>query len=222
VTRFANFNTTYVEFVAEVPSVTAMSCDHTDSQNNVHQRHYHTATHEGLYKGMTLETFQKAILAIPALLNEAHMLTYPRATEIVVFMMSDLNRTYHPERPHSVPVAYGLRGYSMTTDVMRKMMNEVHEKATSKGLKVLVISSDGEAFPLATTDSGGLPLTKLKLMKDIWKEIDKKKKGDLINDIVQSKTLGNPTCIADVQMQAIVTHDANGGVSLRSKHERDS
>jgi hypothetical protein len=60
-----------------------------------------------------------------------------------------------------------MRGYSLTTDVLRKMIDEVKQKASSKGLKVVVTSSDGEAFPLATTDANQKPLTKLRLMKQL-------------------------------------------------------
>ena len=47
-------------------------------------------------------------------LNEdAVVLTRPRATEIIVFMMSDLDRYYKPEIPHAIPVAIGMTGYSL-------------------------------------------------------------------------------------------------------------
>ena len=200
--RLKSFCETNVEFVAEVPSVRAVLCNHSNDCDGQH-RHYHT-TPDNDCKGMTLKTFHQSVLSVHRLLDDAHMLTSPLATEIVVFMMSDLNRSYDPEKPHAVPVAYGLRGYSMTQDVMRKMIDDVLKKAKEKKFKVLVTSSDGESFPLAITDSDGLPLTKLKLMKEIWKETDTMKKDELIQLVAKSKKISQPKTTDDIKKQAIL------------------
>jgi hypothetical protein len=41
--RLREFASTNVEFLAEVPSVRALLCEHADDCNNISQRHYHSS-----------------------------------------------------------------------------------------------------------------------------------------------------------------------------------
>jgi hypothetical protein len=40
-------------------------------------------------------------------------------------MISDLDRQYREEEMHAVPIAYGLKGYSLPNSVMRDIMEYV-------------------------------------------------------------------------------------------------
>ena len=53
-----------------------------------------------------------------------HKLCAQKASEVFVFLLSDLDRIHKPDVPHAYPihVAYALKGYSMEGDAMRKMI----------------------------------------------------------------------------------------------------
>ena len=52
------------------------------------------------------------------LIQEAYELECKKAMEISAFVLSDTDHMHDPEYPNQVCVAYGLKGYSLTTDVL--------------------------------------------------------------------------------------------------------
>jgi hypothetical protein len=59
-------------------------------------------------------------------------------------MISDLDREYSFDQLHSVPIAYGLKGYSLSCSVLRKMTEMVLGECFKKGLYTPVCSFDGQ------------------------------------------------------------------------------
>ena len=78
-------------------------------------------------------------------------------------MVSDANRLWHPEIPHSVPVAYGLKGYSMAASVIRNMCDRILQECYDYGLHIACIAFDGQWMPLANRGNAGQPLALLQL-----------------------------------------------------------
>jgi hypothetical protein len=37
----------------------------------------------------------------------------PIASEVLMFIMADLNRMFKPEQPHAFSICYGMKGYSV-------------------------------------------------------------------------------------------------------------
>ena len=116
-------------------------------------------------------------------MREAYRLSNTRATEVLVFMVSDLDRLYKPEILHSVPVAYGLQGRSLTANTMRKMLKHVISECSKKGLYIPVFSSDGQWYNLYVKDSNDQPLTILQLQKMTWNKVKKLKKNELVEKL---------------------------------------
>ena len=100
-------------------------------------------------------------------------------------MVSDLDRFYKPEMPHSVSVAYGLQGRSLTTNTMRKMLKYVMSECSEKGLYIVHtgFSSDGQWYNLYVKDNNDEPLTVLQLQKVTWNNIKKLKKNELVDKL---------------------------------------
>lgn len=96
-------------------------------------------------------------------LIDAYKLNRLVAKEIMVVMLSDLDRTPKPEMPHAVPIAYGLTGYSLQTDCMRKAITYILNECQQRGVKVDVVSSDGQFHRLAVRDESDTPLTLLQV-----------------------------------------------------------
>lgn len=103
-------------------------------------------------------------------------------------MLSDLNRSKKKEIPHAVPIAYGLSGYSLKTENIRKMLHVLVRNCEKYDMRVDVLSSDGQFCKLAVREGNGSPLTILQLQKDAWEEAKK------VSKVNQVKSLMNMNC----------------------------
>jgi hypothetical protein len=87
---------------------------------------------------------------------------------VIVWLLPDVDRNWSAEVPHSVPVAYCLKGYSLAGDTMRSMHDEVLDACYEAGLDVVCSAFDGQWCTLSTRGETGELLTILQLQRDIW------------------------------------------------------
>ena len=52
------------------------------------------------------------------LIEEAYELQTKKATELLAFVISDTDRIHNPNKLNQIPVAYALKGYSLTCEVL--------------------------------------------------------------------------------------------------------
>ena len=110
-TKICKFLRENVSFLCEVQCVTGIFCFHQPRQpyrNSVSIQFTQTLLHESEQR-----------------IGSAYNLTRTRASEFLGFMISDLDRQYREEEMHAVPIAYGLKGYSLPNSVMRDIMEYV-------------------------------------------------------------------------------------------------
>ena len=110
---------------------------------------------------------------------------------------------------HAVPIGYGLKGYSITAEITRKMMDDILDECYKGGLYVPVVSSDGQWFKLAVRSSKEEPLTLLQLMKDVYKSAKSMKKSDILKPFKE-------TNLVKVESQNEVFHNAEICVDVSS------
>lgn len=178
---------TNVNLVAEVKSVIAKPCDHSPGDYGG-TRIYHSQNNQNVEQNpekLLIRDIRKTILRCITLISECHKLCAQRASEVLVFMVADLDRAYKPELPHAYPIAYALKGYSMKTDIMDKMIKDVLHKLYIKGLYTPVVSYDGQWAKLAFQSSIGEPLTILELQKKVYNDVKTRSVGALIKDIFE-------------------------------------
>ena len=48
-------------------------------------------------------------------ITEAHDLERRKATEVLLFLLTDTDQTYNKDKPNAFPVAYGLKGCSLNS-----------------------------------------------------------------------------------------------------------
>ena len=106
------------ELIAEVPSVAS------------EKEEVYVSRYCGVYalllnltgKGSNLNSLTACLRLLTntckQLIQEAYELECKKATEILAFILSDTDRMHDPQHPNQVCVAYGLKGYSLTTDVL--------------------------------------------------------------------------------------------------------
>lgn len=127
--------------------------------------------------------------SVSVALKEAYELNRKEATEVLVWLLSDTDRKWNAEIPHSVPVAYALKGYSLGTKPMRSIHNYVLQAGHDENLDVICSCFDGQWIRLATRDENNRPLTILQLQRDVEEKAKKFSRSAIIKDIVTTPVI---------------------------------
>ena len=117
------------------------------------------------------------------LVNNGYQLARKKATEVIVWLLSDVDREWKSEIPHSIPVAWCLKGNSLAVDMMRSMTEDVLQACYSGDINIACVCFDGAFASMAFRGKDGTPLTVLELIRSLWnevKEIFKKKQKPII------------------------------------------
>ena len=75
---------------------------------------------------------------------EAHDLCRRKATEVLLFVLTDTDREYSKDKPNAIPIAYALKGKSLKVSTCRQMMNDVCNFLQQNGINVLVEAYGGQ------------------------------------------------------------------------------
>lgn len=127
-----------------------------------------------------LRTVRKLLKDINNLTKNQYELKRERASEAMVFLVAGLDRSWEKNQIRRAPVCWFPKGYSLSTENMRLIVEEVHKKCHSHGIHIPCQSFDGQWHGLVTRTKDGCPLTILQLQKDVWKEAEQKKKNEII------------------------------------------
>ena len=111
--------------------------------------------------------------------QDCHERTKQMCSEVVVWMVSDFYRIYKTEQVHALPVAYVLKGFSLTSEIFRKMHLDMLQMLHENSIYTPVSAADGQWAQLSVKDSNGYPLTMLQLQKEVSQEARKIQKSVL-------------------------------------------
>ena len=89
------------------------------------------------------------------------------AYEILDFLAADSERKPIPGVPCHLPLAYALKGSSLSIDIMCKLVDDLHDHCTEHDIDVLCEVYDGQFLQLILKDDNAQPLTRMQLSKDI-------------------------------------------------------
>ncbi|XP_071137033.1 uncharacterized protein [Mytilus edulis] len=188
-----------VQFLAEIPSCQVnRECKHEHSSVESEKigRNCHTSCLDSVkpHTKHDVTTLQMTTIEINSCLDQAYSLERHLASEVLIFLISDLDRIHEREKQHSTPVGFSMKGYSLTSSVMRKMIDDTLQRCYLNGLYTPVVSFDGQWSQLAVRSSNGHPLTILQLQKDVFRESKKMSKSEIVRsikntNIVKAKSL---------------------------------
>lgn len=116
-------------------------------------------------------------------ITETYELKRHIASQVVVVLLADLDRLWKPEEPHAVPAMYFFRGYSLSMDIMRQLLEACKKECKHHALDVSVCSADGEFYNLMVNGKDGQPLTEHQLSKEVWTEVIRLKKNQIISNL---------------------------------------
>ena len=120
--------------------------------------------------------------------HEAHELCRRKASEVLLFLLTDTDREYSKDKPSVIPIAYALKGKSLRVSICRKMMNDVRDFLKDKGISVLVEAYDGQWSGLVFRDQDDQPLTLFELQRKIWLQFASMSKDNLLKAISELST----------------------------------
>ena len=116
--------------------------------------------------------FQIAVITSESqkLFQSAHTVLRNKATEVVVFMATNKDRVQTNSMPYTFPVAYAMKGSSMSNYDLRYMVSQVKKEFEKRQIPILCEVYDGQWHNYITTDSDGNFLTKL-AWRHKWQEV---------------------------------------------------
>ena len=189
------YTTEKVTLICEMPSVVSMKCCHStfDPGSQCYMmKHEACESNEKLEKEAMLKRLQLSIQSLMTIISkekvtlvDMYNIARVPAKEVLVAVLSDLDRTHGPGNIHGVPVAYGLSGYSFKVKSMRSMMEEVITKCYERNIPVKSLSTDGQFSHLAVRDKEEKPLTVLQLAKDTWEKVKKLTKTEQVHQLMK-------------------------------------
>lgn len=168
-----NYLTSNDQFIAEVPSVHARVCDGRKTSINDPFCIHTSESGNELSPGISMKTMSQFLHEAKVLFETSYKINRLRASEFLGFIISNMDRTVSEHGLHAVPVAYGLKGYSLPTNALRKMIEYVLVKCEEKGLYAPVVSFDGQWYRLVVRDRDDYSLTLLQLQKDVFLDVKK-------------------------------------------------
>ncbi|WAR15144.1 hypothetical protein MAR_005249, partial [Mya arenaria] len=139
----------------------------------------------------TLQITRTVDEAITLIMNIADLhecmyeLKRQRASESVVFICADLNRSWNKSICLSAPVSWFTKGYSLDTKTMRNIAEKVYNQCHDAGLHIPCQSFDGQWHNIVTRSADNRPLTILQLQKDVWHEVEQMKKAQIISKFIE-------------------------------------
>ena len=171
-------------FVGEFPSVRGKPCSHGSQTNSGVYIGEHQADVNTGNEHISVNDMDEMLYQAESCIKEAYQLCRLPAKEVVIALISDMDRVKTSDAPHATPVAYGLSGYSLKTESIRSLLFEIIRKCADSGLHVPVLSFDGQFYKLAVKSADGQPLTILQLQKAVWDKTRKMRKDVLISTIM--------------------------------------
>jgi hypothetical protein len=207
--RLKAFVTNNVEFLCELSSCVMFdSCLRTATKSDLFMLPVEKENCV-LYRDELGQVIQKAKHVV----RSSYELTRRRATELMVWVLTNKDRNTKTEIPCSLPVAYGLKYYRLTTQAMRNATEAVLKSCSEHGLSSV---TDGQWINLMNREASGKLLTLLQFRKDVCDELRSFSKLELISKISElGRTMDDYSgvfCLI-IQDGTITLSSTNGAVS---------
>ncbi|WAQ99722.1 hypothetical protein MAR_024095, partial [Mya arenaria] len=165
------------EFLGEFQSVFAAQCTGFPDLNSNANASYEKrpeATEQQI-QSLSLERICQFLLKGLNQMTEAYVFQKPIASEVQVYLMSDMDRSWNREIGLGLPITYLFKGYSLTMAAARQVLEEVLNACYKCKAHVPCVCFDGQFARLKYFDLKDQPLTLFALQqKPGFLEVDKK------------------------------------------------
>ena len=174
---------THTSFICEVPTVTGEYRSLTIPQD-FNSPYSPAPAHHEVLKTTERITQENLLLYQDAqrAFNQCHEVLRDLGKELLVFMLTDKDRKQSKNVPYSYPVAYAMKGNSMTNKHLEFLVDKVRNELKERRIPVLCEAYDGQWHKFVTEDKIGQALTKLH-GRDNWNKVSSMSKDKCINEI---------------------------------------
>ena len=155
----------------------------------------------------------RSLLKAQASTKDVYNLQRKFASQVIVYLLADLDRMWKSELPHAVPVMYCYRGYSLPMDKARALTEHCRQTCKNKGLDIVATASDGEFNPLMVKGKDEAPLTMFQLSKTVWKDVCNMKRGELLKEL---RSLNVEYVKTTGENESITLKSADGASSIKT------
>ena len=138
---------------------------------------------DGTIKTWLISDLQDCLVSVQKWINSTYYYSRTVATEILVYMLNDLDRRYQMETNIAHPIAYAMKGTSLKGETFTAMIDHVINNCEKKGLSILTTSSDGQWHRYGVRGDDDKPLTVLQLQLDHWKNVKSKDKPSILSEM---------------------------------------
>ena len=129
--------------------------------------------------------FQETSVHLANLVEEGFNFLCVEASEIFAFVATDSDRILKSGIPPHIPVAYDLRGHSMSNDIVCNIRNDIQNELKLRNTSVLCEVYDRQFHDLIVRSDSGKPLTRIQNAKDFFRDtMDNFDKKTLISNIL--------------------------------------
>ena len=157
--------------------------------------------------------FDEICMDLSKLVEEGFNFLRVEASEILAFLCTDSHRISRPGIPDHIPIAYGLKSASMTSVVMRNIVEDIRNKLKNNNTSVLCEVYDGQHHNLIVRSIDQEPLTRIQHAKDHFNNVMRNfNKSELIRNILKFSTV----CESDLEQISSTTFNNNKTLQLNS------
>ena len=141
---------------------------------------------ERIYESVLMtDTFNQLCVKLTQSVEEGINFLRVEASEIIAFLAMDSERIVKPGIPPHIPIAYGLKGPSLSNKTFRNMRNDIRNELHSRNTSVLCEVYDGQFHDIIVNSDEGKPLTRLQHAKQHFRNIlDNNDKKDLLDALL--------------------------------------
>lgn len=170
------------ELLCEIPSVVASSKPAT--RQNTKSPYYQTVkTSSAIDTDLQITDVVQCLVKCKKTILEAYSFQKPVASEVMIYLLSDMDRTWKQEIGHGLPVAFLYKGYSFPMTTARGISEKVPKACDDKAIHVSCVAFDGQFAPLKDYDSHGNPMSLFAFQRQYWTNVKKMSKKELIDAI---------------------------------------
>ena len=141
---------------------------------------------EQIYNSMLMtDTFDELCVKLTQSVEEGINFMRVEASEIIAFLATDSEWIVKLGIPPHIPIAYGLKGPSLSNKIFQNMKNDIRNELHSRNTSVLCEVYDSQFHDIIVNSDEGKPLTRLQNAKQHFKLIlDNHDKKDLLDSLL--------------------------------------
>ena len=185
------FVRTHTKFVAEVPSfrgetVISMPANYISPYISLPNISSLTLDAGLLIKSNSIIAEEAALI-----FSRIHEVLHVQACEVVVFMICCKDRIQDGIVPNTIPLAYALKGKSLSNVQLHYMINKLRNILKEKGIDVLGECYDGQWQNTVMNSQEGNPLTLLRLQNSTWSRVSKLSRCKILEEMQSTLKVPN-------------------------------